>query len=99
MKIGKFLKPDKIVETLSQPCNKCETRLDTHIMSKEKGIPESSWLIVKCNNCGELNLLSFGPDIKELRFGNYQWVENLRMDEYTHGQALTRLEQIKYFRK
>jgi len=99
LKIQKFLKPDKVIETLSQPCSKCDTRLDTYIMKKEKGIPESSWLIAKCNNCGELNLLSHGPDVKETRFGNYQWVENLSMSEYTRDQALTRLEQIKYFRK
>lgn len=99
LKINKVLRPEKIIETLRQPCTKCGTQLETHIMKKEKGIIETSWFIVKCNNCKEFNLLSHGPDVKETRFGNYQWVENLRMDEFTHEQALTRLEQIKFFRK
>jgi len=99
LKINKVIRPEKIIETLKQPCTKCGTQLETHIMRKEKGIIETSWFIVKCNNCKEFNLLSLGPDVKETRFGNYQWVENLRMDEFTHEQALTRLEQIKFFRK
>ena len=99
LKIKKVLKPERIVETIKQPCTKCGTDLETHIMKREQGIAETSWLIVKCNNCKEFNLLSHGPDVKETRFGNYQWVENLRMDEFTHEQALTRLEQIKFFRK
>jgi len=99
LKINKVLRPEKIVETLKQPCTKCGTLLETHIMKKEKGIVETSWFIVKCNNCKEFNLLSHGPDVKETRFGNYQWVENLQMNEFTHEQALTRLEQIKIFRK
>ena len=99
LKINKVLRPEKIVGTLKQPCTKCGTELETHIMKMEKGIAETSWFIVKCNNCKELNLLSHAPDVKETRFGNYQWIENLRMNEFTHEQALTRLEQIKFFRK
>lgn len=99
LKINKVLRPEKIVETLKQPCTKCGTLLETHIMKKEKGIVETSWFIVKCNDCKEFNLLSHDPHAKETRFGNYQLAENLRMDEFTHEQALTRLEQIKFFRK
>jgi hypothetical protein len=99
MKMQKILKPEKIVQTLRQPCTKCETQLETHILRKENGIPETSWIVAKCINCGELNLLSTGPNVKETRFGNYQWVDSLSMDEYTYQQALTRLEQIKFFRK
>jgi len=99
MKIQKALKPEKIVQTIKQPCTKCGTQLETHILRKEEGIPETSWFVAKCNNCGELNLISPGPNAKQTRFGNYQWVDTLRMDEYTYDQALTRLEQIKFFRK
>lgn len=99
IKINKILRPEKIAETLQQPCTKCGTALKTHIIKRENGIAETSWLIVKCNNCKEFNLLSYGPNVKQTRFENYQWVENLQMDEYTHEQALTRLEQIKFYRK
>ena len=99
MKIQKVLKPEKIVKTLNQPCTKCETKLETFILRMEEGIPDISWFVAKCNNCGELNLISPGPNVKETRFGNYQWVDTLSKDEYTYEQALTRLEQIKFFRK
>lgn len=99
MKIQKIIRPEKIIETLRQPCTKCGTQLETHIMRKQEGIQETDWLVGKCNNCGELNLIIRKPNIKETRFGNYQWVDTLQMDEYNYEQALTRLEQIKYFRK
>src|SRR5258708_26982518 len=81
-----------------QPCTQCGKALEAHVIRREEGIPETSWFIVKCNHCGELNLLSHGPGIKETRFGNYQWVEQLRMSEYSYEQALVRLEQVKVFR-
>jgi hypothetical protein len=99
MRIQKVLKPEKIINTLKQPCTKCETQLETYILRIEEGIPETSWFVVKCNQCGVLNLISPGPNVKETKFGNYQWVDTLRKDEYTYEQALTRLEQIKIFRK
>ena len=99
MKIQKIIRPEKIIETLRQPCTKCATQLETHIIRKHEGIQETGWLVGKCNICGELNLIITKPNVKETRFGNYQWVESLQMDEYTYEQALTRLEQIKYFRK
>ncbi|WP_214229576.1 DUF4844 domain-containing protein [Pedobacter sp. B4-66] len=99
MKIQNFIKPVKIVETLKHSCTKCSTVLETQILSKESGIPETCWPIVKCNSCGELNMLSLGPNVKETRFVNYKWVDSLHMKEYTYEQALTRLEQIKFFRK
>lgn len=99
MKLQKIIRPEKIIETLRQPCTKCGTQLETHIMRKQEGIQETGWLIGKCNNCGELNLIIRKPNIKETRFGNYLWVETLQMNEYNYEQALTRLEQIKYFRK
>lgn len=99
LKIKQLLNPEKIIETLKQPCTKCGVDLETYILKKEVGIPEYSWDVVKCNNCGELNLLSNGPDIKHARYGNYRWVERISVDEYTYEQALIRLEQIKIFRK
>ena len=68
-------------------------------MRREIGIPEYGWYLVKFKNCKELNLLSCGADIKEIKFGNYEYVETLNKNEYTYEQALIRLEQIKIFRK
>jgi hypothetical protein len=99
LKIKNVLIPDKIVETIKQPCTNCGTQLETNVMQKEIGIPEYGWYLVKCKNCQELNLISCGTDIKEIKFGNYDYVEGLEKTEYTYEQALVRLEQIKFFRK
>lgn len=99
-KVTSFFKgQDKIVETLSQDCTQCGSKLETFITRKEEGIPDYSWTIIQCNNCNEFNLLSTGPNIKEYRFGNYKSIEQLPKTEYTEEQANARLEQIKYFRK
>jgi hypothetical protein len=97
--IARFLRPDLAKATLSQPCTQCGSQLETKILRKKAGIPDFNWLVVKCNQCSELNLLSLGPDIKEARYGNYKVVDNLPKEEFTHEQALTRMLQIKYFRK
>lgn len=99
LKIQNVILPKKFIETFQQPCTQCGTLLETHIVQRKEGIPETSWLVAKCNKCGELNLLSHGPNIKEIRFGNYKVIDTLQMEEYNYEQALTRLEQIKYFRK
>ncbi len=99
-KLTSFFKgQDKIVETLTQDCTKCSSKLETFITKKEQGIPDYSWTIIQCNNCNEYNLLSTGPNIKEYRFGNYKSIEQLPKTEYTKEQAHARLEQIKIFKK
>jgi hypothetical protein len=99
-KVTSFFKgQDKIVETLSQDCTQCSSKLETFITRKEEGIPDYSWTIIQCNNCNEFNLLSIRPNVKELRFGNYKLIEQLPKAEYTEERANVRLEQIKYFRK
>jgi hypothetical protein len=99
LKLKNIINPEKIVETLMQPCTNCGTQLESYILKKENGILQSSFYVVKCKNCKELNLLSCGPNIKQLKFGNYEYVETLNTSEYTFEQALVRLEQIKFFRK
>ena len=99
MKLKEIVNPEIVVETLSQDCTQCGVALETYILRKEEGIPDFQWEIVQCNNCGEYNLLELGPDIKELKKGNYEYIEHIRKDEFTFEKAKTRLEQIRYFRK
>jgi hypothetical protein len=100
LKLTALLKgKEKVVAVLSQDCTKCGSRLDTFIIKKEEGIPDNSWAIIRCNHCNDYNLLSVGPDIKQLRFGEYKLVEQLPKDEYTEAQANIRLEQIRLFRR
>lgn len=94
-----FKRKVKIVETLTQNCTQCGSKLETFILRREQGILDHSWKIIQCNNCNEFNLLWTVPNIKELRLGNFKLVEQLPKTEYTEEQANTRLEQIKYFRK
>ncbi|GAA3920433.1 DUF4844 domain-containing protein [Chitinophaga oryziterrae] len=94
-----FKRPRKVIETLSQECSNCKTALDTFILERGNEIPDLCWDIIQCDSCNEFNLLNKGPHIRQLRFGNYRWVEQLSKDEFNEEQAIVRLEQIKYFRK
>lgn len=99
-KVSSFFKGKvKDKEILTQDCTKCGSKLETFITKKEDGIPDYSWKIIQCDNCKEFNLLSTGPNIKELRFGNYKLIEQLPKTEFNEEQAVIRLNQIKVFRK
>ncbi len=97
--ISAFKRPEKVMETLSQECTKCNAKLETFILERQADIPDTSYDIVKCKTCGEFNMIDKGPGIKRLRFGNYDWIEQLSKNEYAYEQAIRRLEQIKFFRK
>ena len=100
LRISHLLKrPEKIVETLEQPCTSCSLPLRTSILGKEASIPDFSWSIIRCNNCDEYNLLSVGPGVKQFRFENHEAIEQLPKADYSEEQAMVRLEQIRYFRK
>ena len=100
MKVISALKrPDKVIQTLSQECTKCNAKLETFIFERQADIPDASYDIVKCKICGEYNMIDKGPGIKRLKFGNYDWIEQLSKADYSQEQAQTRLEQIKFFRK
>lgn len=86
-------------EILSQECTKCGLKLETFITKQHIGIPDYSWKIIQCDNCKEFNLLSTGPDIKELRYGHYKLIEQLPKTEWNEEEAAIRLNQIKLFRK
>jgi hypothetical protein len=99
-KISEFIKgKEKIIETLSQDCSKCSSKLETFILEKDNEIPDSDFFIVKCNSCGGYNLLDKGPKIKRLKFGEYELTEQLSRRDYDLDGAKIRLKQIQYFRK
>ncbi|UII20534.1 DUF4844 domain-containing protein [Fulvivirga ligni] len=100
LKVASIFKgSSKVIETLSQDCTNCHAKLETFITKKEDGIPDFAFDIVKCNSCGEFNMIDKGPNIHSLTFGEYQLVEQLKKTEYTEEQAKVRLEQIRYWRK
>ena len=93
-----FKGQDRIIETFSQECIDCGSKLETYVLKKENGIPDYSWTIIQCNNCKGYNMLSIGPNIKQLKYGEFKLVEQLPKVEYTAEQAKLRLEQIRFFR-
>ena len=100
IKISEFIKgKEKILETKSQNCTKCNSKLETFILEKDENIPDSDFLIVKCKSCGEFNLIVNEPKIKRLRFGEYELTEQLSRKDFNLEEAKTRLKQIQYFRK
>lgn len=99
-KVSNFFRgKEKITETLSQNCTKCESKLETFILSKEDSILDSDFLIVRCKSCREFNLLDNGPNVKQLRFGDYELVEQLPKSNYDLSGAKIRLKQLQFFRK
>lgn len=98
-KISDFIKgKEKIVEILSQSCTKCNSNLETFILKKEDNIP-NDFFIVRCKSCREFNLINKGPNIKQLRFGEYELEEQLSRDQYDLEGAKIRLKQLQFFRK
>lgn len=80
---------------MKEPCTKCKTILETYIFKKETGIPAYTWHIIACNKCGEYNLLDIEPNVKELGFGNYKWVEQIPKDQFTKEEVMDRINQLK----
>ncbi|MCG2612585.1 DUF4844 domain-containing protein [Flavobacterium sp. SM15] len=100
LKISELIKgKEKVIETLSQDCTKCNSNLETFILEKDDEIPDSDFFIVKCKSCGEYNLIDKGPKIKRLKFGEYELTEQLSRNDYNLEEAKIRLKQIQYFRK
>ncbi|MEZ4936898.1 MAG: DUF4844 domain-containing protein [Crocinitomicaceae bacterium] len=105
LKIASFLKgknkeeEEVILETLSQDCPKCGVKLETFVLEKEEGVQDDTFKIIQCNRCAEYSLLSLEPNIKQIRFGDYKLVEQLKKDEFSEEEAQERLEQIRYYRK
>ncbi len=99
LKLQSTLNPKRVLETIHQTCPTCNAAIDTFIMRKEEGIPDYSWIIVQCDNCKDYTIISYGPNIKETKSGNYKLIEQLPKDQFTQEQAEIRLEQIRYFRK
>jgi len=96
MKLKKEKNPEKILGTAEGHCRQCNTPFLVLITKKEDGIEETSWLTVKCDVCGTLNLILHGQDVKEMKLVNCQWINDINIDkEYSYEQALEILNGIK----
>lgn len=99
LKIQATFNPRKVLDTIEQACPTCGGAINTFIMRREEGVPDYSWNIVQCKNCKEYSLVSYGPNVKEAKFGNYDLIEQLPKEEFTKEEAEIRLEQVRHFRK
>lgn len=90
---------EKVIETLISNCAKCERKLETFILEKMDNSIQNDFNIVRCKNCGELNLIDNGNGNKRIKFGEYELVEQLSKGTYNLEDAKIRLQQIKVFRK
>ena len=99
LKIQATFNPRKVLDTIEQTCLACGGAINTFIIRREEGIPDYSWNIVQCKNCKDYSLVSYGPNVKEAKFGNYDLIEQLPKEEFTKEQAEIRLEQVRHFRK
>ena len=94
-----FKRKEKAIENLSQICTDCGSKLEVYILERQEGIPDNVYMIIRCNVCSGYNLLSVGPNIKKMQFGNYKFIEQLMKSEFTEEQAKARLEQVRLYRK
>jgi hypothetical protein len=85
-----------IFEILKEPCSGCGIELESFVTERRNDIPDSFWNIAKCNSCGTLSILSHGPGIAGLKFGNYQWLGTLGKDEYNYEQALEKAKHTNF---
>lgn len=89
------LHPPTVLDTIHQTCPGCGTALDTFIMRKQEGIPDFSWNIVQCKNCKDYSIVSFGPNVMEVRHDNYIFIQQLPKSEYSREQAESQLEEVR----
>ncbi|MDJ1504771.1 DUF4844 domain-containing protein [Xanthocytophaga agilis] len=78
----------------TQPCDGCDNLLETWVIERA-GVPDFSWFVVKCNHCHAYTLLSVGSGIGELKRGNYEFVEQIRKDQFTYAEAQARVAHLR----
>ena len=83
-------KQEVIVNTKSFECTKCKLTLKLGITAVREGVP-NYWIVGKCNQCGEYNLLSTGENAGGLKFENFTSIEILDSNENSEEQAKARL--------
>lgn len=94
--IRQIKKEEVIVEKKSFECTKCKLSLNLMITAVRDGAA-NHWIIARCNQCGEYNLLSTGDNAAGLKFENFTSGEVLNSNKNSEDQVKARLEHLKKF--
>jgi hypothetical protein len=99
MELVKWFRPEKVLERHKDNCSHCNAEMEVLVLKKGERITPRTWMIVQCGACNGYDLQSDQENSRLTRYVNCRLVEYLPKDEYSHEQALIRLEQVRYFRK
>lgn len=99
LELVKFFRRERVLESSKDNCSNCNAEMEVQVLKRGERVTPAPWIIMQCRVCNGYDLLSGGEDSKLTRFINCNPVEYLPKDEYSHEQALIRLEQVRYFRK
>lgn len=99
LKVAHFFKKEsKIVYQKQQPCSKCGNVI-VFTVKKESSEGAGKWIIGKCTNCQEYNLIESFTNSISVTYTNFYPEEYLSKQEYSSENANQRLEQKKYWGK
>ncbi|MCG2613762.1 DUF4844 domain-containing protein [Terrimonas sp. NA20] len=99
MELVRFIRPERVLERHKERCSQCNAEMEVLVLKKGERITPRTWMILQCGACNGYDLHSDQENSRLTRYVNCHPVEYLPKDEYSHEQALIRLEQVRYFRK
>ena len=99
LELVKFFRPERVLENSKDNCSTCNTEMEMQVLKRGASGLQATWIIMQCRVCNGYDLQSNIENSRLTRFINCYPVEYLPKDEYSHEQALIRLEQVRYFRK
>lgn len=92
--VGSFIPEEENI--ISQRCVSCGKPLRTTIVEddgQEPGI--EMWIIGRCTNCRDFNLVFIDAKVKEVHIRNYESVGSLSGDKYTAEEANRFIEELR----
>ena len=95
--LGQKKQTEEIIDVRAVNCSQCKSTLILKMVGKKPGV-SSYWIIGRCVQCSEYNLLSSGEDFGTLKIENFTMVESFKMKDKSEEQAKNRLEQIKHLK-
>ncbi|MBO9660716.1 MAG: DUF4844 domain-containing protein [Chitinophagaceae bacterium] len=99
LELVKFFRPERVLESSKDNCSTCNAEMEVQVLKRGGSVLQATWIIMQCRSCNGYDLQSGKDNSKLTRYINCNPVEYLPKEEYSHEQAVIRLEQVRYFRK